>query len=250
MTESPVLRPGAVALVVGASSGIGEAIAEALGARGCRVICAGRRMERLQALVERLGDGAHALALDVAAPESARTVLDRLPQDLREIDILVNNAGHDPGGRRRLDLGEVDEWASIIETNVNGMIRVSHAVIPQMLDRGVGHVVSIGSSAGVQAYPGGAPYCASKFAVRGLSDAMRLDYRDTDLRVTDIQPGLTRTEFARVRLYGDEQGGSAYYGNAPSCLLPEDVARAVVFALEQPPHVMVARLLVVPTNEP
>jgi NADP-dependent 3-hydroxy acid dehydrogenase YdfG len=249
MSDSPVLRTGAVGLVVGASSGVGAAVAEALAARGCRLICAGRRLERLRLLAERLGSGASALALDVTDPEATRTILDRLPVDLRQIDILVNCAGHDVGGRRRFDLGTPEEWAAIIETNLTGVIRVCHAIIPQMLGRGTGHVVNIGSVAGLQAYAGGAPYCASKFAITGLTDALRLDYKDTDLRVTDIQPGLTRTEFAQARFYGDAEKGSQYYDRAPGCLLPEDVARAVMFALEQPSRATVARLLLLPTRE-
>lgn len=248
MADRAVLRPGAVALVVGAGSGIGEAVAVALADRGCRLICAGRRVERLAEVVARLGAGAHALRLDVTEPESAKTVLERLPEDLRPIDILVNNAGHDIGGRRRFDLGQAQEWADILVTNVNGVLRVCHAVIPQMLARGVGHVVNIGSNAGVQAYAGGTAYVASKFAIRGFSEALRLDYGDTDLRVTEIQPGMTRTEFAQTRFHGDKDRGERYYDDAPGCLAAADVARAVMFALEQPAHVTVARLLVLPTH--
>ncbi len=249
MADSPVLKPGAVALVVGASSGIGEAVAVSLAGRGCRVICAGRRVERLSRLAGRLGSGAHPLRLDVTDPESTATVIERLPEDLRQIDILVNSAGHDIGGRRRFDLGQAQEWADIVDTNVNGLLRVCHAVIARMLARGVGHVVNIGSNAGLQGYAGGTAYAASKFAVRGFSDALRLDYRATDLRITEIQPGMTRTEFARMRLHGDQDGGERYYDQAAQCLAADDVARAVVFALEQPAHVTIARLLVLPTHE-
>jgi len=250
MADRAVLRPGAVALVVGASGGIGDAIAVALAERGCRVICAGRRAARLAELAARLGPGAHALRLDVTDPESAKTVLERLPEDLRRIDILVNNAGHDVGGRRRFDLGQAQEWADIIVTNVNGVLRVCHAVIPQMLAHGIGHVVNIGSNAGLHGYAGGTAYVASKFAVHGFSEALRLDYGATDLRITEIQPGLTRTEFARTRFHGDKDRGDRYYDEAPGCLAADDVARAVVFALEQPAHVTVAQLLLMPTHGP
>ncbi len=249
MMDSPVLKQGEVAMVVGAGSGIGEAVAVSLAGRGCRVICAGRRLARLDRLAGRLGAGACRLRLDVSDPYSAASVVERLPEALRQIDILVNSAGHDIGGRRRFDLGQAREWADIVDTNVNGVLRVCHAVIPQMLARGVGHVVNIGSNAGLQAYAGGTAYVASKFAVRGFSDALRLDYGDTDLRITEIQPGITRTEFAQIRQHGDQDGGKRYYDQAAQCLAADDVARAVVYALEQPPHVTIARLLVLPTHE-
>ena len=249
MADSPVLKSGSVALVVGAGSGIGEAIAVSLAGRGCRVICAGRRLERLRRLAGRLGSGAHPLRLDVTDPESTATVIERLPEELRQIDILVNSAGHDIGGRRRFDLGQAQEWADIVDTNVNGVLRVCHAVIPRMLARGVGHVVNIGSVLGQQANAGGTAYVASKFAVRGFTDALRLDYRETELRITEIQPGMTRTELAQMRLRGDRDGGERYYDQAAQCLSADDVARTVVFALEQPPHVTIARLLVLPTRE-
>ncbi len=250
MMDSPVLKPGAVALVVGAGSGIGEAVAVSLAGRGCRVICAGRRLARLDRLAGRLGAGACPLRLDVSDPESAASVVERLPEALRQIDILVNSAGHDIGGRRRFDLGQAQQWADIVDTNVNGVLRVCHAVIPQMLARGVGHVVNIGSNAGLQGYAGGTAYVASKFAVRGFSDALRLDYADTGLRITEIQPGITRTEFAGTRLNGDQDGGARHYDRAAQCLAADDVARAVIYALEQPAHVTIARLLVLPTREP
>ncbi len=249
MADSPVLKSGAVALVVGAGSGIGEAVAVSLAGRGCRVICAGRRVERLSRLAGRLGSGAHPFRLDVTDPESTASVIERLPEDARQIDILVNSAGHDIGGRRRFDLGQAQDWADIVDTNVTGLLRVCHAVIPRMLARGVGHVVNIGSNAGLHPYAGGTAYVASKFAVRGFSDALRLDYQDTELRITEIQPGMTRTEFAQMRLHGDQDGGERYYDQAAQCLAADDVARAVVFALEQPAHVTIARLLIMPTRE-
>jgi 3-hydroxy acid dehydrogenase/malonic semialdehyde reductase len=127
-----ILRPGAVALVTGASTGIGEALAVMLVERGVRVICAAREPKRLSAVVARLGQHAHALQLDIADPASAAGLLERLPEELREIDILVNNAGHDAGGRKLFHEGAVEDWAGIIETNVTGLIRVTHAVLPGM----------------------------------------------------------------------------------------------------------------------
>ena len=244
-----ILRPGAVALVTGASSGIGEALAAMLVERGVRVICAARDPERLGAAVARLGERAHALPLDVADPGAAAGLLERLPEELRAIDILVNNAGHDIGGRRLFHEGDVEEWAAIIETNVTGLIRVTHAIVPGMLQRGRGHIVNLGSVAGLRVFRNGSVYHASKYAVRALTDALRLDYADTDIRVTEVLPGLTRTGFARARFHGDEARGAAYYERFPAAMAPEDVARAAIFALEQQAHVTIAQVVVVPTRE-
>ncbi len=245
----PVLRPGAPALVTGASAGIGEAVAEALVERGCRVVCAARRLDRLEALARRLGSRCHPLALDVTDAAATAGLIERLPPELREIDILVNNAGHDIGGRRRFDQGDADDWARIIETNVSGMIRVAHAVIPGMVARGRGHVVNLGSIAGLNANPGGTAYNASKFAVHGFSGALRADFAGSGVRVTEILPGTARTEFASTRLHGDAAGGDAFYDGFDTVLTAADVARCVVFALEQPAHVVVSQLVVVPTSQ-
>ena len=249
MAEDGILQPGAVALVTGASAGIGAATARALAARGVAVICASRNKARLDELVAELGAGAHAIELDVADAASAESLIARLPEGLRAIDILVANAGHDLGGRRRLDQGAVADWASIIETNVIGMIRTCHAVVPGMVARGRGHVVTLGSTAGLKAYPGGTIYNASKFAVRGFTEALRLDYGDRDLRVTEILPGLTRTEFAGRRHRGDAAKGTAYYDSFAETLEPGDIARAIVYALDQPARVTIAQMVVVPTHE-
>lgn len=249
MAEDGILQPGAIALVTGASAGIGAATARALAARGARVICASRNKARLDALAAELGAGAHALELDVADAASTESLIARLPEDLRAIDILIANAGHDPGGRRRFDEGAVADWASIIETTVTGMIRTCHAIVPGMLARGRGHVVTLGSTAGLRTYAGGTIYNASKFAVRGFTEALRLDYADSDLRVTEILPGLTRTEFAARRHRGDAAKGTAFYDSFPETLEPGDIARAIVYALEQPARVTVAQMVVVPTHE-
>ena len=249
MGEEEVLRPGAVALVTGASAGIGAATAEALAAQGARVICAARNQARLAAFVEKLGPGAHALTLDVTDPASVGGFVDRLPEDLREIDILVANAGHDVGGRQRFDLGDVEDWARTIETNVIGLVRTCHAVIPGMLARGRGHVVTLGSIAGLRTFTHGAIYGATKFAVRAFTETLRADYGDTDLRITEILPGLTRTEFAATRHHGDTARAQAFYDSFPGTLNAEDIADAIVYALSRPAHVTVAQMLVMPTRE-
>ncbi|TDJ20063.1 MAG: SDR family oxidoreductase [Gammaproteobacteria bacterium] len=245
MATEAKLPAGSTALVTGASSGIGESIAIQLGRSGCRVICAGRRTDKLEALTEKLGSPGRALELDVTDASSAQSLMSRLPEDWRSIDILVNNAGHDQGGRRRFDQGSAAQWASIIETNVNGLIRTTHAVIPGMIARDHGHVVNIGSIAGLSPYATGTIYAASKHAVHGFSESLRLDFAGTGIRVTEILPGMVRTNFALTR-WGDPARAAAFYDDVGACLTPEDIARSVLFALQQPPHVVISQLVVVP----
>lgn len=249
MAEESQPRQGSVALVTGAGGGIGAAVAEALAAIGCRVLCAGRRIDRLKVVASRLGAAAHPIELDVADERSVDGLFDRLPAALRDIDILVNNAGHDVGGRRRFDQGEMAEWHSIIETNVVGLVRVTHKVIAGMVARDRGHIVNLGSVAGVRGYAGGTLYAGSKFAVHGFSESLRRDYRNTGIRVTEILPGMVRTEFAANRWHGDETQAKKYYDEFGACLAPADVARSVVFALQQPAHVVIAQLMVVPISQ-
>ena len=240
---------GSVALVTGAGGGIGAAVAAALVAIGCRVVCTGRRLDRLEATARRLGPLAHALELDVADRISVDSLFDRLPQALHDIDILVKNAGHDVGGRRRFDQGEMAEWQSIVETNVVGLVRVTHKVIAGMVARDHGHIVNLGSIAGTRGYAGGALYAGSKFAVHGFSESLRLDFRNTGIRVTEILPGMVQTDFAFHRWRGDEQRAKRFYQEFGVCLAPEDVARMVAFAVQQPPHVVIAQLMVVPISQ-
>ncbi len=236
-------------MVAGASGGIGEAVARRLAERGLRVICAGRNLSRLETLAGELGGTALALQLDVTNKESVESLQERLPDSWRAIDILVANAGHDIGGRRRFDEGSVEDWAAIIDTNVTGMIRVCHAVIPGMLARGRGHVVTLGSIAGLKVYRDGSIYNASKFAVRAFSEALRADYAETDIRITEILPGMVRTNFAATRHSGDEAKAEAFYDSFPHCMEPDDIARAILFALEQPTSVTIAQMVILPTRE-
>jgi NADP-dependent 3-hydroxy acid dehydrogenase YdfG len=241
-------RPGAIALVTGASSGIGAKTVEALAEIGCRVICAGRSLGRLTPVAKKLGDKALAFEVDVNDEASVGGMIERLPKPWRDIDILVNNAGHDTGGRRRFDEGSAEEWASIIETNVIGLIRVTRAVIPGMIARDRGHVVNIGSISGYKPYATGTIYAASKFAVHGFSESLRLDYRNTGVRVTEILPGMVRTGFAMSR-WGDDKRAKKFYDDFGACLNPEDVARTIAFAVQQPPHVVISQLVVVPNSQ-
>jgi len=239
---------GSTALVTGASSGIGEGIATILVENGFRVICAARRLDKLSRLSDRLGSAALPLELDVSDASSVAGLHARLPEDWRRIDVLVNNAGHDEGGRRRFDEGSVDQWATIIETNVIGLIRTTHAVIAAMIERDHGHIVNIGSIAGLSAYATGTIYSGSKHAVHGFSESLRLDYAGTGIRVTEILPGMVRTDFALTR-WRDRARAESFYDDFGVCLTPEDIARTVLFAIQQPPHVVISQLVVVPSAQ-
>lgn len=233
------------ALVTGASSGIGAAVARALAADGWRVVCAARRADKLAELARSIGADACAIDLDVADAGSVASLLQRLPQPWREIDLLVNCAGHDVGGRRRFDRGPMEDWAATVQTNAIGMMRVTHALVSPMAERARGHVINIGSIAALEVNPGGAAYAASKAAVHGFSQALRADFRGKGVRVTEIIPGIVKTEFAQTRWAGDAARADDFYSKFPLVLEPADVARAVVYAAQQPPHVTIAQLVVV-----
>jgi NADP-dependent 3-hydroxy acid dehydrogenase YdfG len=234
------------ALITGASSGIGAETAAQLISKGCRVIAAARRIERLRGLADRLGPRCMPFELDVADRTAVVQMPERLPEAWRRIDVLVNNAGHDVGGKTPFHERGADDWASVIDTNIRGMIDVTRAVVPLMLDSGGGQIVNLGSIAGVTAFPGDAAYVASKHAVNGFSKALRLDYLGR-IRVIEILPGVVETEFDEVRRRGDKVQARAFYAGFPERLRAEDVARCVVFALEQPPHANIAELLLLPS---
>jgi NADP-dependent 3-hydroxy acid dehydrogenase YdfG len=240
------LDAGAIALVTGASSGIGEAVVEQLIGKGARVIAAARRHDLLGGLAGRLGPRCLPLALDVADPRSVASLLERLPPEWRGIDILVNNAAHDVGGKVPFGEGALADWHAIIETNVQGMVRMTRNLIPGMLAAGRGQIVNLGSTSGIAAIPNDAAYIMSKHAVNGFSKALRLDYLGK-LRVIEILPGLVRTGFAEARWRGDRRKAAEFYDGAAETLRPADVAGCVLFALEQPEHVTIAELLVLPS---
>ena len=211
------------------------------------MICAARRLPQLESLAAQFGDAAIALELDVTDAASVEKLLDRLPVEWRDIDILINNAGHDIGGRRQFHEGTAAQWAATIETNVIGLVRVTRVVIDRMVECNTGHIVNIGSVAGIQAYKACAAYAASKHAVHGLSETLRLDYGASGIKISEILPGMVETEFAATR-FGDEKRGEEYYRDFGVCLLPEDIARSVRFVLEQPSDVIIAQIVVVPTT--
>lgn len=237
--------------VTGASSGIGAACARSFAAEGARLLLAARRLERLLALepeLERLGAAAvRSLRLDVRDGAGVEREFGQLPEEWRAVDVLVNNAGLSRG-LGPLQEGHLPDWDEMIDTNVRGLLHVDRAVVPSMVARGRGTVVHIGSIAGRQVYPGGNVYCATKHAVRALTDALRIDLLGSGVRVTSVDPGLVRTEFGHVRFRGDtERMAAVYRGMRP--LDAADVAEIVVFAASRPPHVSLAEVLVLPADQ-
>jgi NADP-dependent 3-hydroxy acid dehydrogenase YdfG len=242
---------GRTVLITGASAGIGAACATAFAAEGTKLILAARRRDKLQALATQLEDAhhvtIHVVELDVRRREAVNSAIESIPADLGEIDVLINNAGLSRG-LERLHEGAPDDWEEMIDTNIKGLLWVDRAVTPGMVRRGAGHVIHIGSIAGRQTYPRGNVYCATKHAVRALTDGLRLDLSGTGVRVTSIDPGLVDTEFSTVRFRGDlKRAGSVYDGMTP--LTADDVAQTVLFAATRPAHVTVGEVLLLPTDQ-
>lgn len=237
------------ALVTGASSGIGACCSQRLVAEGYRVVGTARKRARLETLAAELGAAFLPLELDVDDARAVAALPAALPEGFGEIDVLINNAGHDTGGRQAFAHSDADEMCAVIETNVAGLIRVTRALIGGMFARGRGHVVNIGSSAGLQPAASMSAYVASKYAVHGFSDSLRLECAGRGVRVSEIMPGLTRTGFAARRL-GDAQRAEAFYAGFDAALRPQDVAETVLFALRQPAGVEIAQLLVLPVSDP
>lgn len=236
-------------LVTGATNGIGLAVAQALVAHEAKVLATGRSLERIEAFLHEAGDRALGVCLDVKDPHAVAALPEQLTPAFREVDTLVLAAGHDVGGRRSIDAGAAEDWTDIIETNVNGVIRVARAFLPLLLKQPVGHIVTIGSNAGLRVSLNYTTYCASKFAVHAFTEGLKLDYADTDLRVSEILPGLVKTGFAAARLRGDEVGGNAYYEDASGYLDADDVAAAVMYALEAPAHVNISQIVIEPNRQ-
>ncbi len=241
MTAS--ILKGAVALVSGASSGIGLAIARMVAERGGRVICAARNKERLDAACRTIGTSAFGVELDLDDSVSVSSLLERLPAQLRSVDILVNSAGHDVGGREQFDRMRLDDVLSIIETNLSGALRLTHAVLPGMIERKRGHIVNIGSLGGTRATKNEVAYVSSKFGLHGMSQALRLDLQGTGIRVSEILPVQVKSGFAEAR-WRDPRKAESFYETFSSILEPEDVARSAIFALEQPSHVNLSQIYV------
>ena len=237
-------------LITGATSGIGMATAKLLAEKGgfALIIC-GRRQERLNALKEQLKAHTEVTVLnfDVRDREAVFSAIRSLPETFSTIDILINNAGN-AHGLDPIDEGSLDDWDAMLDINVKGLLYVSKAILPQMVERKAGHIINIGSTAGKEVYPKGNVYCVSKHAVDAINQGMRIDLNSHGIRVGAINPGLVETEFSEVRFKGDsERAEKVYQGYQP--LKPEDVAEIILFTITRPPHVNIADLVVMPTDQ-
>lgn len=237
------------ALITGATSGIGLSTARVLAKNNFNLIICGRREERLRQLEQELKSSCEitTLSFDVRDRERVEASLNSLPSPWSKIDVLINNAGN-AHGLSPIDQGNIDDWDAMIDINVKGLLYVSRAVIPGMVERKSGHVVNIGSIAGKEVYPNGNVYCASKHAVDAINNGMRLDLNQHGIKVTAINPGLVETEFSVVRFKGDhEKADSTYKGMTP--LTAEDIAETILFVVTRPAHVNISDLTIFPTDQ-
>lgn len=242
---------GKIVFITGASSGIGEGCARKFASEGSDLILNARNVAKLESLKAELegkyGTRVLLLPFDVRDRKAAQAALDSLPEDWKTIDVLINNAGLVIGVDKEFE-GNLDEWDIVIDTNVKAMLSMTRLVVPGMVVRGKGHIINIGSIAGDAAYPGGSVYCATKAAVKALSDGLRIDLVDTPLRVTNIKPGLVETNFSVIRYRGDKAAADACYkGIRP--LTGDDIALTVYFAASLPEYMQLAEVLVMPTNQ-
>ncbi|MBI3891949.1 MAG: SDR family NAD(P)-dependent oxidoreductase [Candidatus Wallbacteria bacterium] len=232
-------------LVTGATSGIGEACARVFAEEWCALVLTGRREDRLQSLGRELaelhGIELTTIVLDVRDLEGIRAV------PWPEIDLLINNAGLGLG-LDPIQKGSIEEWDEMIDANIKGLLYVTRAILPGMVERGSGHVINLGSAAGHWVYPGGNVYCATKSAVKALTEAMRLDLAGAGIRVSSVDPGMVETEFSVIRFRGDAaRAKSVYAGMTP--LTAEDVADAILFCATRSPHVNINEVVMMPVDQ-
>jgi NADP-dependent 3-hydroxy acid dehydrogenase YdfG len=235
--------------ITGATAGIGRACAELLAGQGNRLIVCGRRRERLECLKEELSRTAevYTLSFDVRNRPDVQNAIDSLPDEWRNIDVLINNAG-DAHGLDRLDEGNIADWDAMMDGNVKGLLYVSQPVIKLMKARRKGHIINLSSIAGRETYAGGVVYCASKHAVEAISEGMRLELTEFGIKVTNVRPGATETEFSLVRFKGDaERAAKVYEGFQP--LVAEDIADAIAYCINAPEHVTVADICIMPSAQ-
>lgn len=239
-----------IVLITGATSGIGLACARKFAENGDKLILTGRNGQRLAEVRKELTDtGAEVLTLvfDVRNREAAIKALSELPQEWQEIDVLVNNAGLALGLEPEYE-GNFDDWETMIDTNIKGLLTMTRCVVPGMVQRNRGHIINIGSVAGDAAYSGGNVYCATKAAVKVLTDGLRIDVANSNVRVTNLKPGLVETNFSNTRFHGDhERAANVYKGIKP--LSGEDIADVAVYAANAPEHVQIAEVLILATHQ-
>jgi 3-hydroxy acid dehydrogenase / malonic semialdehyde reductase len=242
---------GKTILITGVSSGIGAACARAFAAEGARIVGTARRMERAHELLDQLanehGTESHLVELDVRDPGEVAAKLGGLPVEWSAVDVLINNAGLGVG-TDKLHQGNPDEWELMVDTNVKGLLYVTRAITPGMVERGRGHVINLGSVAGHEVYPGGAVYCATKHAVDAITRGLRMDLLGTGVRVSTVDPGMVETEFSIVRFRGDvDRAKSVYRDMTP--LTGDDIADVILWCATRPPHVNIDEVILKPTDQ-
>ena len=239
-----------IVLITGATSGIGLGCARKFAENGDKVILTGRNEQRLTEIRKELTDqGAEVLTLafDVRDREKAKKYIDDLPEEWKQIDVLVNNAGLALGLEPEYE-GNLDDWETMIDTNIKGLLLTTRLIVPGMVERNSGHIINIGSVAGDAAYAGGNVYCATKAAVKALTDGLRIDVANTAIRVTNLKPGLVETNFSNIRFHGDtERASKLYTGIKP--LTGDDIADVAVYAANAPEHVQIAEVLILATHQ-
>lgn len=239
-----------IALITGASSGIGEACARKFAEGGYDLILTARRAEKLAELkaeLEAEGTKVKTLTFDVRDAEAAETAVDSLEPEWRKIDVLINNAGLALGLDKEYE-GNPDDWNTMIDTNIKGLLTMTRLIVPGMVERNEGHVINIGSVAGDAAYAKGNVYCATKAAVKTITDGLRIDLAETAVRVTNLKPGLVETNFSNVRFHGDNQrADNVYKGITP--LTGADIADVAFYAASAPKHVQIAEVLILATHQ-
>ena len=239
-----------IALITGASSGIGEACARKFAEGGYSLILTARRAEKLAELgaeLEAEGTKVKTLTFDVRDAEAAEKAVDSLEPEWRKIDVLINNAGLALGLDKEYE-GAPDDWNTMIDTNIKGLLTMTRLIVPGMVERNEGHVINIGSVAGDAAYAKGNVYCATKAAVKTITDGLRIDLAETAVRVTNLKPGLVETNFSNVRFHGDNQrADNVYKGITP--LTGADIADVAFYAASAPKHVQIAEVLILATHQ-
>lgn len=239
-----------IVLITGATSGIGLGCARKFADNGDKLILTGRNEHRLAEIRKELtekGAKVMTLAFDVRDREKAKKYIDDLPEEWKQIDVLVNNAGLALGLEPEYE-GNLDDWETMIDTNIKGLLLTTRLIVPGMVERNSGHIINIGSVAGDAAYAGGNVYCATKAAVKALTDGLRIDVANTAIRVTNLKPGLVETNFSNIRFHGDtERASKLYTGIKP--LTGDDIADVAVYAANAPEHVQIAEVLILATHQ-
>jgi len=239
-------------LITGATSGIGEACARRFAEGGCNLILTARRADRLASIKPELENlykdiKIKPLVFDVRDAEAAKGAIDSLEEEWQTIDVLINNAGLALGLDKEYE-GNPEDWNTMIDTNIKGLLTMTRLIVPRMVKRNEGHVINIGSVAGDAAYACGNVYCATKAAVKAITDGLRIDVADTNVRVTNLKPGLVETNFSNVRFHGDhERAENVYKGITP--LTGADIADVAFYAASAPKHVQIAEVLVLATHQ-